>query len=160
MVLNVEQSPNRFSERTERVVRELLKLGHGDRLRHEGDCLVWVGAGDDRGFGRLRWGGEVRATAHVAWEIDRGEPFPKGRRMAWSCGNPACATPEHLSVATSRTVRLTSRTVPRTVAEAEAVLAHIDLELERMVRRRERIWHRRQWIEARLTLLRAREAAA
>lgn len=62
----------------------------------ETPCWEWTGYRLG-GYAAIRRGGRgtktVRAT-HVAWEIQRGEPFPADRNACHHCDNPGCVRVE------------------------------------------------------------------
>jgi hypothetical protein len=62
-----------------------------------GPCLIWTGATDPRGYGRIGLGGRsdgVGFTHRVAYELVTGEPCPDVPDHL--CRIPACASPAHL----------------------------------------------------------------
>ena len=67
--------------------------------RREGECLVWTGALNSEGYGRLRGRGRTLAPHRVAYEVAHG-PIPEGAQVDHSCHNRACLEVEHLRLAT------------------------------------------------------------
>ena len=62
----------------------------------EGECLLWTGAKNRKGYGRVANGQRSQAPAHrVAWEIENG-PFPSGMLALHSCDIPSCVNPQHI----------------------------------------------------------------
>jgi hypothetical protein len=60
-------------------------------------CILWVGATDKAGYGRLG-----NALAHrIAWELYHG-PIPEGSHILHKCDVPACVNPEHLFLGTNQ----------------------------------------------------------
>jgi hypothetical protein len=59
------------------------------------ECWPWVGGVDGRGYGRSRYNGSGRTTAHrIAWQLANGRDallFVLHR-----CDNPVCCNPAHL----------------------------------------------------------------
>jgi hypothetical protein len=69
----------------------------------EGDCIVWTGAVDRRGYGRIGCGGERDGwdyTHRVAWTLANGE-IPDGMYVCHRCDNPPCCNPDHLFLGTA-----------------------------------------------------------
>jgi hypothetical protein len=64
-------------------------------------CLVWMGARDPEGYGRLRVGGVLVRTHRAAWEAANG-PIPQGMVVRHVCDNPPCIRPDHLVVGSQR----------------------------------------------------------
>ncbi|MGA7781145.1 MAG: HNH endonuclease [Paraburkholderia sp.] len=64
-----------------------------------GDCLIWTGMKSDKGYGRIKTGGKVRAAHIVHYELHHG-PVPDGKVLMHSCDTPACIHLGHLSPGT------------------------------------------------------------
>lgn len=71
-----------------------------ERTRPEGDCLVWTGARNSRGYGKLRTGGGVAMAHRYAWERG-GKTIPEGMFLDHICWNKACVKIEHLRLASN-----------------------------------------------------------
>lgn len=71
------------------------------RLRAEGECLVFTGALDGGGYGRLAMGGRWVGAHRLAWELQRG-PIPAPLFVLHHCDNPSCCNVEHLFLGTQR----------------------------------------------------------
>jgi hypothetical protein len=78
-------------------------------LRHvsppnENGCVLWTGAIDDKGYGRMGVERQSRnrvALAHrVAWELANG-PIPDGLNVLHRCDVPPCVAIEHLFLGTT-----------------------------------------------------------
>lgn len=68
-----------------------------------GPCLIWTGATDTRGYGRIGLGGRsdgVGFTHRVTYELLTGEPCPDVPDHL--CRTPACASPAHLEEVTQQ----------------------------------------------------------
>lgn len=68
-------------------------------MERVGDCWVWQGTLSDKGYGRVRLGGRVRATHRVIYEWLVG-PIPEGLSIDHLCFNKACCNPAHLEAVT------------------------------------------------------------
>lgn len=66
------------------------------------ECWPWTGTRVRAGYGRIRIGDAQRPTAQVAWEIEHGEPFPRGLIACHSCDNPPCSNQAHIWPGTHR----------------------------------------------------------
>ena len=70
------------------------------RVRREGDCVVWTGHKNSKGYGRVQVGGNrLRVVHHLAWEQVHG-PVPEGMEIDHVCFNRACVNVDHLRVVT------------------------------------------------------------
>lgn len=68
--------------------------------RQEGECIVWVGSRDAKGYGRIHVAGGGRVASRVAYEAAHG-PIPAGLVVRHKCDNPPCVNLDHLEVGTS-----------------------------------------------------------
>lgn len=64
-----------------------------------GECLIWTGSIESKGYGQI-FNGEKLLMAHrYAWEREHGE-IPEGMLIDHKCYNHACVNAEHLRLAT------------------------------------------------------------
>lgn len=84
--------------------------------RWEGDCLVWTGCRNDRGYGRIEVEGRNRGAHRVHYEMVKG-PVPEGLQLDHLCRNPACVNPDHLEPVTPRENSMRGFGVQRVNAE-------------------------------------------
>ena len=71
-----------------------------NRVRTEGDCLIWTGSVNQWGYGRTKTqNGGLRVVHHLAWERANG-PIPDGMELDHVCFNRACINTDHLRPAT------------------------------------------------------------
>lgn len=67
------------------------------KLHWQDDCLLFVGATDDAGYGRIHDSDRKKVVgAHVmAWELEHG-PVPAGAEVCHTCDMPPCCNLVHL----------------------------------------------------------------
>lgn len=84
------------------------KRAHGLTLREAfdtfelipiGDCLVWPGALNKKGYPSLRYEGKSRSAHRVAYELRNG---PTDLQIDHLCRNRACVNAEHLRPVTNK----------------------------------------------------------
>lgn len=66
-----------------------------------GDCLIWQGRLDDKGYGRWRCDGQEMRAHQYAFTNSHG-PIPQGMEVDHRCRVRACVDPNHLRIATSK----------------------------------------------------------
>lgn len=71
------------------------------KLTPEGECLVWVGGQNGRGYGQIGLNHKKLLVHRVAWELERGE-IPPGIQVDHVCHNTLCCNVEHLRLATAQ----------------------------------------------------------
>ena len=70
------------------------------RLAIQGDCLVWTGPRDPKGYGMMGACGRSQVRVHrIAWQLANG-PIPEGLCVCHRCDNPPCCKVEHLFLGT------------------------------------------------------------
>lgn len=71
----------------------------------DGDCLVWTGAVQSRGYGSVGINGRTALAHRVSYELNVG-PIPDGMQIdhvkARGCRHRHCINPEHLEPVTPR----------------------------------------------------------
>lgn len=63
-------------------------------------CLLWLGAHDAKGYGRVRFRGRLVRVHRLAWQLARRRSVPAGRLIAHRCDRPPCLEPQHLRSST------------------------------------------------------------
>lgn len=73
------------------------------KMKPQGECLVFTGHRNWKGYGEIRSGpdnGFRKLMAHrAAWELNSG-PIPEGLVVMHTCDNPPCCNPSHLRLGT------------------------------------------------------------
>ena len=64
-----------------------------------GDCLVWTGPVNNRGYAHIYLNGRRQMAHRVAYELSKG-PIPDGLEIDHLCRNRACVNPEHMEPVT------------------------------------------------------------
>lgn len=64
-----------------------------------GDCWLWAGYRDRRGYGTFNVGRTPKKAHRVAYELVKG-PIPAGLVIDHRCWNPPCVNPDHLRAVT------------------------------------------------------------
>lgn len=67
--------------------------------RWEGDCLVWIGKRNKRGYGSIEVDGRTWRVHRYVWTVACG-PIPEGYVVLHLCDNPSCLNLQHLAVGT------------------------------------------------------------
>ena len=68
-------------------------------------CWLWMGAMDNKGYGRLRYNGSDEKAHRISWLL-AGNTIPNGMVLRHAphalCGHTQCVNPAHLSVGTRK----------------------------------------------------------
>lgn len=65
----------------------------------EAGCWLWLGATNDRGYGRVYAAGRMWQAHRLSWTQSNG-PIPSGLFVCHKCDTPACVNPAHLFLGT------------------------------------------------------------
>lgn len=61
-------------------------------------CILWVGAIDDSGYGRINFNGRNCRAQRVAWSAFHQQPFPPKALALHQCDTRSCVNPHHITV--------------------------------------------------------------
>ncbi|CDZ92270.1 HNH endonuclease signature motif containing protein [Rhodococcus ruber] len=67
-----------------------------------GDCWIWTGPLNERGYGRTEFRGKKHQAHRVAYETAFGVSIPAGHEIDHLCRNRTCVNPWHLEPVTHR----------------------------------------------------------
>jgi hypothetical protein len=65
-----------------------------------GDCLVWDGYRDNKGYGRINIGQRMKSVHRTVWVLRYGEIPPETPCVLHRCDNPPCCNVGHLFLGT------------------------------------------------------------
>jgi hypothetical protein len=60
-------------------------------------CWLWMGAINERGYGRVYSGGRMWQAHRLSWTQSRGA-IPTGAFVCHRCDTPSCVNPDHLFI--------------------------------------------------------------
>jgi hypothetical protein len=71
------------------------------KVDKSGECWLWTGAKEKRGYGYFNHNGTIKRTHRLSYEWANG-PIPDGVQVDHICFNKACVNPAHLRPATNK----------------------------------------------------------
>ena len=77
------------------------------RTEKVGDCLIWTGSKNERGYGKIRSNGKTLRVHRFAWEQAHG-PIPDGAEIDHICWRRDCCNVDHMRIS-SRAENLRNR---------------------------------------------------
>lgn len=80
---------------------EKLKMKLALKTERQGDCEVWTGMKNQKGYGLIEVKGKRFRVHRLTWEIEEG-PIPEGLGVLHTCDNPPCRKLGHLFLGDSR----------------------------------------------------------
>lgn len=69
------------------------------RVVIDGDCWLWQGGKNEKGYGQVRWMGRNQQAHRLAYILAHG-PIPAGMVVCHRCDRPGCINPAHLFLGT------------------------------------------------------------
>ncbi len=84
--------------------RSTLDKQFWDKMDRSGECWIWQGYRNPKGYGQIRITSEEKTTRAVlthrlSYELTYG-PIPNGKYVCHRCDNPSCCRPDHLFIGT------------------------------------------------------------
>ncbi len=70
-----------------------------ERTKTVGDCLIWQGATNTRGYGFISIGAKLFRVHRLIWQLAHGG-IPQGFNVLHKCDNPSCIKLDHLFLRT------------------------------------------------------------
>ena len=70
------------------------------KIRRQGECWVWIGAANSKGYPQLRVGISTLYAHRISYELFVG-PIPGGHQVHHQCLNSMCVNPAHLKCLTA-----------------------------------------------------------
>jgi len=90
----------------------------------QGDCWIWIGARQSRGYGSVHVRGRNQLAHRVVYEQLVG-PIPPQRDVDHLCRNPSCVNPAHLEPVSHRENNLRGvGPIPENAAKTHCIYGH------------------------------------
>jgi hypothetical protein len=70
------------------------------RVAVDGECLVWAGQRQPKGYGQVSYEGRLWRTHRLAWVLANGA-IPTGLHVLPRCDNPPCLRLDHIYLGTN-----------------------------------------------------------
>lgn len=70
------------------------------QTERSGDCLLWTGRLNEKGYGRIWYQGRQIRTHRLIYELVTGSPIPTGAEVMHTCDNRPCLEFSHLILGT------------------------------------------------------------
>lgn len=81
------------------------------KVRVKGNCMLWIGSYNGKGYGQIYIQGKRYYTHRLAYELSKGE-IPEGKVIDHRCRKPPCVNPIHLRAITQKENVLCGDTIP------------------------------------------------
>lgn len=70
-----------------------------EKVDRSGDCWIWNGSRDGKGYGSFYLEGRLHKAHRAAWMLLKG-PIPDGIEACHRCDTPPCCNPDHIFLGT------------------------------------------------------------
>lgn len=70
------------------------------QVDRSGDCWVWIGTRNQKGYGRFKAGNAPIPAHRFSYELSNGK-IPEGMLVCHTCDHPWCVNPTHLFLGTN-----------------------------------------------------------
>lgn len=72
------------------------------KVDKSGECWLWTGSTDTKGYGQIRHDYKLRGAHRVSYELAHGVTLTPRQKLDHRCNTPLCVKPEHLRDGTQK----------------------------------------------------------